>query len=206
MPIIDLTLELTDRMPAYPGDPSPRLEQLAQVDDDGYNLFELHSSVHVGTHLDAPLHMFDGADSVADVALDRLIGHGVIIDARGVAVIDAAVLKGARLGPGAIVLVRTDWSNHFWSPTYFTDHPIVADDFADAIVQCGASVLGLDTPSPDRAPFPIHRALLGAGIPIIENLVHLSALEGASGIRVLALPLRLRADAAPVRVIAEVDA
>jgi len=65
-------------------------------------------------------------------------------------------------------------------------------------------LLGLDTPSPDRAPYPIHRQLLGAEIVIVENLTHLDRLLGIANFEVIALPVKFQAEAAPARVVARV--
>jgi len=62
----------------------------------------------------------------------------------------------------------------------------------------------MDTPSPDGPPFPVHKALLSEHILIIENLTNLDKLLEVNRFRVLAVPLKLKADAAPARVIAEV--
>jgi kynurenine formamidase len=65
-------------------------------------------------------------------------------------------------------------------------------------------MVGLDVPSPDRPPYPVHRILLGNGILILENLTGLETLPSDQVFRLYALPLMVEADSAPVRVIAEV--
>lgn len=44
-------------MPVYPGDPKPTLEQVAFIAKDTFNDHKLTTVMHVGTHIDAPLHM-----------------------------------------------------------------------------------------------------------------------------------------------------
>src|SRR3989344_89535 len=63
------------------------------------------------------------------------------------------------------------------------------------------NLIGLDTPSPDRTPFAVHKILLGAGILIVENLTNLEQLLNQK-FEVVALPAKLETDAAPTRVIA----
>jgi kynurenine formamidase len=72
-------------------------------------------------------------------------------------------------------------------------------------VKASVSAVGLDTPSPDREPFSIHRQLLGSGVLIIENLTKLEGLVGATPYEVIALPIKFQAEAAPARVIARMD-
>ena len=67
----------------------------------------------------------------------------------------------------------------------------------------------MDTLSPDEPratregdPYPVHRRLLGAGIPVVENLADSSALVGER-VEVTCAPLKLRGgDGAPCRVFA----
>ena len=78
----------------------------------------------------------------------------------------------------------------------------VAPDFARELVSLGASIIGLDTPSPDRAPFEVHKILLAGQVLIIENLTNLEALVAVDNFDVVALPTKLQCEAAPVRVTA----
>lgn len=57
MKIIDLTHSFTDKMPVYPGDPEPSLNKVADLNKEGYNDHLLKTVMHIGTHMDAPLHM-----------------------------------------------------------------------------------------------------------------------------------------------------
>ena len=58
-------------------------------------------------------------------------------------------------------------------------------------------------PSDRETDLPAHRALCGAGLPIVENVRNLDALP-ADSFELLAFPLRVDADGAPARVVARV--
>ncbi|MBN2752099.1 MAG: cyclase family protein, partial [Rhodospirillaceae bacterium] len=60
MRFIDLSHTFGPDMPAYPGDPIPKLQQIASIPEHGYTAFQLDSGMHVGTHMDAPQHMIPG--------------------------------------------------------------------------------------------------------------------------------------------------
>ena len=66
--------------------------------------------------------------------------------------------------------------------------------------------IGSDAPSPDPAgstDLPVHRAVLGAGGVLVENLTRLDALLGREAV-VGFPPLRLTgADGSPVRAVAQ---
>jgi kynurenine formamidase len=73
---------------------------------------------------------------------------------------------------------------------------------AEFLLDCGVELTGVDMPSVDQAPYPAHRVLLAAGVPIVENLTNLDAI-GADFFELIVLPLRLAGrDGSPVRAIA----
>jgi kynurenine formamidase len=62
----------------------------------------------------------------------------------------------------------------------------------------------MDTPSPDAdEPFPVHKIFLPNDILIIENLTGLEQIPSEREFIIHAYPMKYRADAAPVRVVAE---
>ena len=152
---IDLTRTFSDGMPAFPGQNPPEVVQMTDRSRDGYTTFQVTTSMHVGTHMDAPLHMIEGGQYLSDLPVDRFMGRGRIVDAREQSKITSELLSSADVNKGDIVLVYTGFENHFNNPThYFAHYPEVTEDFARALVEAGAKILGLDTPSPDRdAPF-----------------------------------------------------
>jgi kynurenine formamidase len=200
---IDLTHRFANDMPVYPGDPSARLEQIAHIGKDEYNMYCLCSGMHVGTHIDAPLHMIAGGKFVCDIPVTRFFGRGRLIDARGCRSVTPDLLNRADICAGDIVLVLTGWYRRFGDDSYYADFPEVEPDFAEDLVKIGASIVGLDTPSPDRSPFVVHKILLSAELLIIENLTNLEALVGIDEFDIVALPAKLQCEAAPVRVIAQ---
>ena len=64
---IDLTHTFDDHMPVYPGDPEARLYRSADINSDGYNDFKIESGMHVGTHIDAPLHMMAQGRYISEI-------------------------------------------------------------------------------------------------------------------------------------------
>lgn len=201
---LDLTHEFRQAMPVFPGDPAPRLTQIASIVKDGYTNHRLTTTLHVGTHLDAPWHMVEGGKTVAELAPNHAIGRGVLIDARGQNPIGPELLAGKPLAAGDIVVILTGWDERFGEPVYFSDYPELNGAFAQRLVETKVSAVGMDTPSPDRAPYAIHRLLLGHDILIMENLTRLDQLLNAAQFDIIALPLKLHADAAPVRVVAKI--
>ena len=112
---------------------------------------------------------------------------------------------------GADMLVlRTGWGDRWGEASYF-DHPYLSRAAARHVAELGCAV-GLDTINPDPTPtdsaaadepdgVPAHHELLGAGRFIVENLRLPVALPPRFTLR--AYPLRVDADGAPVRAVAE---
>lgn len=201
---IDLTQTFTNDMPVYPGDPCSKLYQCAEIQKDGFTDHKVESCMHVGTHMDAPLHMVEGGLVISEFPAAKFQGRGVLIDARNTMKIDINLLEGKNIKAGDIVLVRTDWSKEYRTEDYYKEWPYFTNSFAEKLVAKDIALVGMDTPSPDMDEnFPAHKILLPNNILIIENMTNLEALESINNFKIHAYPIKYQADAAPVRVIAE---
>jgi len=201
--LLDLTHTITSQTPPFPGDPHPELTQTSFIATAGYNEFQIKTGMHIGTHMDAPLHMIPNGKRLSAYPPERFFGTGHLVDARD-KVISPDLLEGMKISRGDFVFVCTGFSSKFGTEEYFNDYPEITPAFAEALVSIGVGAVGMDTPSPDRAPFEIHKILLGHDILIIENLAnpdHL--LPWKNGFKVTALPAKFDTEAAPVRVIVE---
>jgi len=201
---IDLSYTFEDKMLAFPGDSEPRLYQSEYIADVGYNKFHLETGLHIGTHMDAPFHIIEGGKFISDLPVDALTGRGHLIDAVGQSPVSAEALDGRSLAKGDVVVVMTGHSKTFRTPEFYEGYPEISEEFAEKVVEAGVAIIGLDTPSPDREPYAVHKILLGNGVIIIENLTNLEALVGIDDFRVYAFPPKLRCEASLVRVVAEV--
>jgi arylformamidase len=98
--------------------------------------------------------------------------------------------------------LSTGWAKQWGRPEYFTQHPVIASDAADFLIECGVHLVGVDFPSVDQAPFLTHVALLSHNVLILENLTNLSEIRSPS-FRLVAVPLKFTGrDGSPVRAIA----
>ncbi len=203
MKIIDLTHTFNSNMPVYPGDP---LAQLTQIDKDGIVDHQINSRMHVGTHIDAPLHMIKKGKRISQFPPEKFIGNGVLIDARNNEQIDVELLETVRIRDYDIVLILTGFGGKFRTKPseYYNKYPVITEDLAKKLVNLGAKIVGMDTPSPDRTPYKVHKILLSKEILIIENLTNLEKLVGIKKFEIIALPAKLDTEAAMVRVIARI--
>jgi kynurenine formamidase len=192
------------------------------------------TSEHGGTHLDAPVHFAQGAHTVDQVALERLVGQGVVVDVTEASeknpdyqvTLDDLLRAERENGPipsDAILLVRTGFSR-FWpdAARYLgtaqrgeaaaaqLHFPGIHPEAARWIVENRpVKAVGIDTASIDYGQsklFESHRTLYAANIPGFENLTSLERLP-ARGAFIVALPMKIGGGSgAPLRAIAIVPA
>lgn len=203
----DLSHPIRDGMQVYPGDPDVEVTGALEIARDGVAVTALHLGSHTGTHVDAPSHTIAGGRTMADVAVDELVGDALVVHVPDLG--DEAVIGPADLGDlpdrvPHIVLISTGWERHFGTDRALR-HPAVSESAARLLLDRGMRVLGVDTLSPDptgagSTDFPVHAAVLGADGLIVENLAGLEALEPL--VRVGVFPLRLEGDGAPCRAVA----
>ena len=62
--------------------------------------------------------------------------------------------------------------------------------------------MGVDFPTVDNSPHRIHKLLLSNGIFIVESLTGLERLRDAGEFEFFSVPLRIEAEASPVRAFA----
>ena len=198
---IDLTQNFKPQMPVFPGDKLSSLTQTATVKEQGCSDHRLSTGMHVGTHIDAPAHMLENGKLISEYPAEKVFGRGVLIDARGKTLASADLLLASGIKPGDIVLVMFGWSEKFSQPDYFINYPEIAKSFANKLVELGASMVGMDTPSPDSLPYKVHKILLSKDILIIENLRNLEGLLNYKSFEITALPLNIEANASLCRVV-----
>jgi kynurenine formamidase len=222
MQIIDLSHEIHEGMPVYPGDPRPEIRRALSHEANGCHVDELRLGSHTGTHIDAPFHLMQAGRTLDAFAVERFVGPGVVIDVSArpaLAPIGAPELAPAvpRIAAGDFVLLRTGWDRFFGAGEYLR-HPFLSAEGARLLVDCGAGLVGIDAPSVDPsaaeaacaasegkaqpgAAYPAHDILLGSGVLIVENLCRLDRVPAKGGVFVF-LPLKLRgADGSPVRAV-----
>jgi arylformamidase len=191
-------------MATWPGEPGPELTPIKQM-SAGHpaDVSHLALSVHTGTHVDAPRHFIPGGAGVESLPLDVLMGPAKVVSIRHPSAIHVEELERSGLDGVERVLFRTRNSDE-WSDSDFKDNFVYLDpDAARWLADNGTRLVGVDYLSVESyaAPEPLtHRALLSAGVVIVEGL---DLRQIAPGDYILScLPLKLAgADGAPARVV-----
>jgi arylformamidase len=168
---MDITQPLRVGMAQWPGDP---VFTFTREVSEGVSLTTVTMCAHTGTHVDAPLHYLADGAALDAMPLEVLIGPALVVDSDWVE-------------PAERVLIRTR-----------PGQEEIALEQAEQLIEAGTRLVGIDTLSIGDAG--VHRALLGAGIVIVEGL-DLRAVEPGE-VDLICLPLKLAgADGAPARVV-----
>ena len=205
--IFDISSRISQRLAVFPGDVSPTREVAFDMKrGDAITLSALRTTVHLGSHADAPshygldgrtmeqqpLHLYWGLCEVVRVRADR-IG---VIKRFGLADLDVAdqwVPSTSR-----VLIATGSYPNaEEWSTNFLALEPALVDWFADA----GVRLVGVDTPSVDTAEskdLPSHARFFARDVAILEGLV-LTGVDAGS-YELCALPLKLEGfDGSPIR-------
>jgi len=164
MKMLDLSMPVHERMPVFPGDPAP---SFTTATHNGITCSEVSLSLHSGTHVDAPLHVFPQGAGAA--------GGFISGPACVVAVNEPSV---------TLDIVRS------W-PLRRRDRVLVKSSRPHCRIELPAArelvdvhrilLLGLGFLSPDDIQdtgLPVHRFLLENGVILVENLFLDAALPG----------------------------
>lgn len=187
---IDISKDLVTTEP-YPGDPVPELEIFSSFSSgDSCNMARLTTTLHAGTHADAPLHFIDGGMDISRVPLSPFIGECVVIEVPEGAItgsyVDEHFPKTAER-----ILIKGGGKAYFEK-----------SGAEEAAISLGVKLIGTDANSvgchhDQTGP---HRALLGENVAVLENL-DLSEVEPGRYI-LLAQPVKIAGvEAAPVRAV-----
>jgi arylformamidase len=161
-----------------------------------FHIGRIDMVANTGTYLDAPSHRYAGGLDVAGLPLARSADlPGLVVPADRVAgrAIGPAAFDGLDVR-GKAVLVRTGWDAHWRTDRYFEGHPFLTADAARYVVEAGAALVGIDSLNIDDTADlarPVHSALLGAGVPVVEHLTGLGRLPEA-GFRFFAAPVKVK--------------
>lgn len=223
MEIVDLSVTLGEPGAAMVGGHQPPTFQPLNTHQEHYlSNARVSFSLHTGTHVDAPYHFCADGITIDQLPLDRVVGPALVADLREVAgegvalTIDhfEACIPGRSSLKDVIIVLYTGWlAKAYHTEKYYVDNPYLSTDAASWLAENGIRALALDSsidqskpgrkPSPDS--HPVHRILLGSGIPLIENVTNLDKLLGRN-VQLFALPVKLHKESgAPARVMAVVD-
>ena len=199
---IDVSQPLSSRIAHWPGDTPFSYETAFTKEQTGsVNIGRILTSLHTGTHVDAPFHFSNEGGRILDLDIEVFIGPARVVDVSSYERVDVSVLRKLDLDKTERVLLKTAVPNN---PEVFPQKvPLLAPDMADYLGSIGVRLLGVDVPSvdpTDSKDMEMHHALYRNGIHILENIMLDNVEDG--DYELIALPLPIKdGDGSPVRAV-----
>ena len=206
MELIDITVGISNNMLVWPGDKPAKIGWESRIVDGAIsNVSSIQIGAHVGTHIDMPLHFFEGAASMDDLDLTWLIGPAIVVEVPDEKTsIDAEFLDSLGLKDVTRLLFKTSSSKLWDDPLrpFFTDYIALEPDAAQWLVDHDCRLVGIDYLSiaPYDDSIAPHEILLSNNVIILETLDLRKTKPG--NYQLICLPLKLESrEAAPCRAI-----
>lgn len=202
---IDVSVPLYTGMVHWPDNPPVQIDRILDMaHGDVCNVSKMSMGSHTGTHMDGPIHFVKGGKGIDQMPLEATIGPARVIEIHDPESIKPEELRAHTFQPGERVLFKTQNSQRCWhSDTFVEDFVYISHEAARYLVEQRIQTVGVDYLSVGgfkKDGVETHRALLEAGIWIIEGL-NLSAIQPGT-YDLICLPLRIRdSDGAPARAI-----
>ena len=185
MKIYDISRDLI-KSPPYPGDEPPRLKAVHRMKDgESYNLTRLETSMHAGTHVDAPLHFIADGNDIASLPLAQFVGDCVVLTVPKTP-LDAMYFMKRPFAPR--ILLHGEGQ--------------LTESAIGYLYNQGCLLIGTDKQSIGSYSdeLSVHVALLGYGVAVLENLDLRDVPDGRYTL--YAAPLKISgAEGAPCRAI-----
>ncbi len=206
---VDLSWDITEQTPIYPGDPEPKISVATTLESDGYNLSSVYIGTQTGTHVDAPYHFSNEGDTIEKMELDFFFGEAVVIRVTDKKPNEKITMNDVmpydeKIRKGTIVLFNTNWYKKVGTEEFF-EHPYVSIEVAEYLVNKGVRFLCIDTINADQTggtEFPVHDLFAEKRLMIGENWAYFDNID-FDNVFIAAFPLKIvGTDGSPVRAVA----
>ncbi|MFC5469982.1 cyclase family protein [Cohnella suwonensis] len=198
--IYDISMTIEESMQVWKSYEAkkPKISNVQNHDEGKPHESLLTINTHTGTHVDAPLHMLPGGETIETIGLERLVGPARVLDlTHVVGSITKEDLVPFAIQPGERLLFKTASS---LSEDFLMEFPFLREDGAKYLADIGVGLIATDALGIERAQaeYPTHRTLMRADVIIVEG-VRLRDVKAGNYTLVIA-PLKLTGiDAAPAR-------
>ena len=208
--IVDLSQTITSNIKLFPGSPNVYFLQWTKYSTDGYDSEAIFLSTHTGTHMDAPSHFIQEAQSIDNLDVNRFFMENVHLlkiskSSNQLISVEDIASSGINIKENDAIIFATGWEYNRNSEKYVSENPGLSLEAANYISDKEINAVAIDGPSIDAgidSDFSVHKVLLKNNILIIENLCNLDKIN-KKFFKLLAIPLKLhRSSGSPIRALA----
>jgi kynurenine formamidase len=144
-------------VPSYPGLADVSAKRAVKHAQHGVLAWKIHTSMHTGTHLIAPIFVEQKTSDVASLPREALFGNGIVLDVkRGsydtITSDDLAeAAKNVVINEGDFIVINTGW-HHKYSDAleYYGEAPGIDESAAQWLATFKPSLVAIDTPFLDH--------------------------------------------------------
>jgi kynurenine formamidase len=178
--VLDLSQDFSMHTPAFASYEGPSITWVKRLAFDKAGGQLLRSTLHVGTHLDAPAHFLSGGKFIGDLPLEWLVGPACVVDLERMGIGDYETYgpehfeqwerdTGITIEPDDILIIHTGYHKHYpenWADRsavdetkYFIRHPGPTRAFAEWLLERRVRWLAVDAGSADHPMNTVIRRL-----------------------------------------------
>lgn len=177
--VYDLTHQLYHNCPGWPDFPPPTIEKMLFIPHDIANVEKMIINTHTGTHVDVPYHFFPDGDTLDKIPVETWLGEGVVVNMshkKDREVIGATDLdeRAKHVRDGDIAMIYTGRGKYRgFNERYLKNWPSIDESGARWFVDRKVKMIGTDGLGIEMYGFTepaVHRTILGAGIPVVEEV------------------------------------
>ena len=171
MRLLDLSQDFSVHTPAFAGYSSPAIKWVKRLAFEKAGGQEITTTLHVGTHLDAPAHFLSGGKFIGDLPLEWLHGPACVVDLEAMGLADYDVYgpehfeqweakTGIAIERDDILIIHTGYHRYYpenWADRskvdetrYFVRHPGPTRAFAEWVLERGIRWIAVDAGSADH--------------------------------------------------------
>src|SRR5438132_5570770 len=169
MKVLDLSQDFGMHTPGFAGYAGPSIRWIKRLAFDTVGGQEITTTLHVGTHLDAPAHFSSGGKFIGELPLPWLVGPACVVDLERMGVGDFELYgpehferwerdTGITIERDDILIVHTGYHRYYpenWvdrtaadETRYFIRHPGPTREFAEWVLDRGARWLAIGRRQP----------------------------------------------------------
>ena len=171
MNVLDLSQDFSVHTPAFAGYSGPSVKWIKRLAFEKAGGQEITSTLHVGTHLDAPAHFLSGGKFIGDLEVEWLVGPACVVDLEKQGVGDYQIYgpthfehwekeTGHSIDRGDILVIHTGYHRFYpenWidrsetdETRYFIRHPGPDREFAEWVLDRGVRWIAVDAGTADH--------------------------------------------------------
>jgi kynurenine formamidase len=169
--VLDLSQDFSMHTPAFASYDGPSIKWIKRLAFDKAGGQEITSTLHVGTHLDAPAHFLSGGKFIGDLPIDWLVGPACVVDLEKMGIGDFELYgpehferweadTGISIERDDILIIHTGYHRYYpenWTDRsetdetkYFIRHPGPTRAFAEWALDRGIRYFAIDAGTLDH--------------------------------------------------------